>query len=226
MMLKSIEVVPKSKRKNNRMLSFPPNRFYAVYPPRMCRVRRGGAYAMTAASRPAQMQTGSAVRPQRGGRGAVEAVAEAFLVHVLARPISAAVPTTHPSSIKIPCVSRLGAIEDYLYVVVGYTAFGGKNCFSKLPPNVQAAHVVHGKQVMALIDNKYGAGLSSGASRYLTRPSGVWLPCENTKSAVDDYRRVVLNYEKYSGRGCWYLLPDDIKALHNQFTAWAQSALR
>lgn len=162
------------------------------------------------------------------GAGVADAViigvAQAFVQPLLLRPIAAVIPTNRPASIKVPCVSQLGSIQDYLYVVIAYKGFAGRGCLDMLPPFIRNAHEVHGQNIMRIINQKHAYGLRGSVTRYLSRPSSVWLPCDNTKSALEDYWRVVVNYDRYSGRGCWYFLPRDLKDAHNHYVQWLRAA--
>lgn len=147
----------------------------------------------------------------------------AMFVNAAAKAASYAAPSSHPNSIKIPCWTEKGALQDYLYVIVGYRkGFSGKKCYDLLPPAIKTRHEQHERDVANKIQEmpKYGTEFLDQKKWYtyfLTRPSSVWLSCDTKNTAMDDYVRVVLNYNDYSGWGCYRYLEDDIKILHEQY---------
>ena len=120
-----------------------------------------------------------------------------------------------PTSIKLPCATESGALQDYIFVVVGYRVFagtkGGVRCFDFFPAELQLAHTRHIEKIIKYLrdEPKYGPeylkslqtpGKWSGRSFTAPEPLG-W--CTSALDALNDYERVVLNYDEYSGSGCW-----------------------
>lgn len=148
-----------------------------------------------------------------------------------------AAPTEHPSSVKIPCVSIKGALQDYLFIIVRYEKFGGDQCYAMLPQELKDFHEYHCNNVKAYIEKNFvylvknAAKTNKSISRRITRPSSVWLACESPATAAADYRRVVIKYQKYSGPNCWGSfygppnLPVPLQRMHNELALVASAIL-
>lgn len=127
-------------------------------------------------------------------------------------------------SIKLPCLTERSALEDLILVVIGYDALYSnpvkfrpfENCFALLPSDIKNAHqnmvheLVANSSVQQAI-NALGDSLFK-THTFTTRPNLIGYAC-NAKTALMTYKQIVLDYQGYSGRGCWSLLPSAVKAI-------------
>ena len=132
---------------------------------------------------------------------------------------------TGPSSVKVPCATKTGALRDYFLIVLGYKSYSGPNCWRKLPTEIKERHTKFIKDLFSdsqtsdLLIDELGEVVNCGITRSITGKSGIKFPCLTESSAIKDYYNVVAMYEKYSGRGCWRFLPEPVKTKHNELVA-------
>jgi hypothetical protein len=135
-------------------------------------------------------------------------------------------------SIFTPCLSRAGAIEDYIRVILKYNidgynrgGYAGWGCWSNLPTSIQKLHRAHVFDLLAKSDTaQYLVPVLLHEFRSTSvGTGGITSPCLTEKGAVEDYRDVVVNYENrpgirgYAGRNCFELLPRSMQIAHENF---------
>lgn len=125
------------------------------------------------------------------------------------------------TSVQLPCITTHGALDDFIYVVIGYEQLysnplkykGNQNCFVALPNALKQAHR---NMIHELVSDKALINaiqiLSNQVLHNITKPNIIGYAC-TPLTALTTYKQMILDYQSYSGRGCWSLLPTSVKTI-------------